>query len=87
MSYVVKFHKQALKDLEKLKQAGLSARAKTLADILAQDPYQNPPPCEKLIGNLLGTYSRRINIQHRMVYTVDEEKKEVKILRMWTHYE
>jgi toxin-antitoxin system, toxin component, Txe/YoeB family len=83
--YRVRLHKQAVKDLERLKQANLSEKAKALKDILAENPFQ--PPYEKLIGDLAGTYSRRINIQHRMVYMVDEENQEVKILRMWTHYE
>ncbi len=83
--YAVKLHRQAIKDLERLKQAGLSAKAKALVDTLREDPYQ--PPYEKLVGDLTGFCSRRINIQHRLVYTVDEETKTVRILRMWTHYE
>jgi len=83
--YKVLLHKQAVKDLDKLKQANLADKARALKDILAENPFQ--PPYEKLTGNLAGTYSRRVNIQHRLVYMVDEEKQEVKILRMWTHYE
>lgn len=83
--YKVLLHKQALKDLEKLKAAGLSGKAKRIKDVLQRDPYE--PPYEKLVGNLAGSYSRRINIQHRAVYMVDEAQKTVKILRMWTHYE
>ncbi len=85
MSYKVLLHKQALKDLERLKQANLGSKAKALKERLEQDPHS--PPYEKLVGNLSGAYSRRINIQHRMIYTIDEDRKEVRILRMWTHYE
>ncbi len=79
--------KHALKDLDHLKAAHLSQKAKSLVDIIKQNPYQNPPPYEKLVGNLKGCYSRRINIQHRLVYEVLEEEQVVKVLRMWTHYE
>ena len=85
--YEVKLSKMAQKDLAKLKAAGLSKKALHLAEILKQNPYQNPPPYEKLVGNLAGYCSRRINIQHRMVYEVFEAEKTVRILRMWTHYE
>lgn len=84
--YKVLFTKQSIKDLEKLKKSNLSAKAKELVKIIKINPYQNPPPYEKLVGNMKGFYSRRINIQHRIVYSVLDEKK-VCILRMWTHYE
>lgn len=76
----------AQKDAKKLSQANLDIKAKKLIEILKKDPFQNPPPYEKLVGNLKGAYSRRINIQHRIVYEVKEEEKVVRILRMWTHY-
>lgn len=85
--YTVKLTKQAMKDREKIIQAGLGKRAKALIDLLGEDPYRSPPAYEKLIGDLKGFCSRRINIQHRMVYQVDDESRTVKILRMWTHYE
>lgn len=78
--------KQAVKDAKKLLAAGLKDNAQKLLDILAENPYQSPPPYEKLRGNLVGFYSRRINIQHRLTYQVFEQEKIVKILRMWTHY-
>jgi toxin YoeB len=81
------FTKQAQKDAKKLFAAGLRPKAELLLDILRQDPYQNPPPYEKLVGDLTGAISRRINIQHRLVYQVLEEQKVNKIIRMWAHYE
>lgn len=87
MIYKVKLSKRAEKDREKLIQNNLSMRAKELIDIIAINPYQNPPPYEKIIGDLAGFYSRRINIKHRLVYTVHEEDKIVVVRRMWTHYE
>jgi Txe/YoeB family toxin of toxin-antitoxin system len=81
------FTKQAQKDAKKIDSSGLRSKAEDLLDILRKDPFQQPPPFKKLIGDLVGTYSRRINIQHRIVYQVIEEKKMVKIIRMWTHYE
>lgn len=78
---------QARKDAKKLSTAGLRQTAQTLLDIIRQNPYQNPPPYEKLVGDLSGAYSRRINIQHRLVYQILEQEKIVKILRLWTHYE
>jgi len=81
------FTKQAQKDALKLSAAGLRSRAEQLLDILRENPYQNPPPYEKLVGDLAGAVSRRINIQHRLVYQVLEEQKVVKVIRMWTHYE
>jgi Txe/YoeB family toxin of toxin-antitoxin system len=85
--YLVVFTKQAQKDAKKLASAGLKPKAQFLLDILAGDPFQNPPPYEKLIGNLAGAYSRRINIQHRLVYQVLKAERVVKVLRLWTHYE
>ena len=78
--------KQAQKDIFKLKSAGLSEKAKDLVNVISNNPFQNPPYYEKLLGNLNGYYSRRINIQHRMIYSIDEKNHIVKILRMWTHY-
>lgn len=85
--YKIVLTKQALKDLEKLKATHLSSKAKALVDIIKQNPYQNPPIYEKLVGNLNGCYSRRINIQHRLVYEIVDEEQVIKILRMWTHYD
>ncbi len=79
--------KQAQKDAKKLKGTPLAAKAKELLAILEENPFQNPPPFEKLIGDLYGAYSRRINIQHRLVYQVLQKQHIVKVLRMWTHYE
>ena len=87
MSWRVVFTKQAQKDAKKLSASGLKTKAEKLLGVLAENPYQTPPPYEKLVGDLAGTYSRRINIQHRLVYQVLEEIRTVKVLRMWTHYE
>jgi Txe/YoeB family toxin of toxin-antitoxin system len=73
--------------LQKLVSSGLKEKAKELLDLLASDPFRKPPPFEKLVGDLAGAYSRRINIQHRLVYQVLEKEKVVKVLRMWSHYE
>jgi toxin YoeB len=81
------FTRQAQKDAKKISTAGLRKKAEYLLSILESNPYQNPPPYEKLIGDLSGALSRRINIQHRLVYQVLEANKAVKIIRMWTHYE
>jgi toxin YoeB len=81
------YTKQAQKDARKIASSGLKSKAQELLQIIAQDPFQNPPPYEKLIGDLAGAYSRRINIQHRLVYQVLEVDKAVKVLRLWTHYE
>ena len=81
------FAKQVLKDAKKLSAAGLKPKAQVLLELLAQDPFQNPPPHEKLVGDLDGAYSRRINIQHRLVYEVFKKERIVRVLRMWTHYE
>ena len=87
MNWTLEFTKQSLKDAIKLKRAGLWKKAEKLLTVIENDPFQNPPPFEKLIGDLTGAYSRRINIQHRLVYTVFDEAKIVRVLRMWTHYE
>ena len=81
------YAKQAVKDSRKIKECGLKSKATELLAILSADPFQNPPPYEKLVGDLSGVYSRRINIQHRLVYKVYESEKTVQVLRMWTHYE
>jgi len=81
------FTKQAQKDAKKLSQSGLKNKAQELLDVLKTDPFQNPPPFEKLVGDLAGAYSRRINIQHRVVYQVLADEKKVKVLRLWTHYD
>lgn len=83
----IRFTKQAQKDAKKLASAGLRPKAERLLAILAENPYQNPPPYEKLVGDLTGAYSRRINIQHRLVYQILDTERIVKVLRMWTHYE
>ncbi len=85
--YEIYFSKQAEKDKRQLKQAGLEKRARALLNVIAENPFKSPPPYEKLVGGLSGFYSRRINVQHRLVYQVYEEEKAIKILRMWTHYE
>ena len=86
MSYRVVFTRQAQKDAKKLSASGLRAKAEQLIQILRDNPYQTPPFYEKLVGDLAGAYSRRINIQHRLVYEVIENEKIVKVIRMWTHY-
>ena len=87
MTWKVVYTKQAQKDAKKLASSGLKNKAEVLIDILKEDPYQSPPSFEKLIGDLSGAYSRRINIQHRLVYQVSESEKIVKVLRLWSHYE
>ena len=87
MSWKIVYTKQAQKDAKKLAQSGLKGKAKKLLDIIENNPYQTPPSYEKLVGDLNGAYSRRINIQHRIVYQVMENEKTIKILRLWTHYE
>jgi Txe/YoeB family toxin of toxin-antitoxin system len=87
VSWTLVFTKQAQKDAKKLKASGLKPKAERLLEILELNPYQNPPPFEKLVGDLVGAYSRRINIQHRLVYQVLEDVKMVKLIRLWTHYE
>ena len=87
MTWQLVYTKQAQKDARKLASSGLKDNAKVLLQIVEANPYQNPPSYEKLVGDLAGAYSRRINIQHRLVYQVLEEQNIVKVLRMWTHYE
>ena len=87
MSWRLVFTKQAQKDAKKLASGGLKPKAQELLAVLAEDPFQKPPPFERLVGDLSGSYSRRINIQRRLVYQVLEEDRIVKVLRMWTHYE
>ena len=87
MSWSVVFTRQARKDARKLARAGLKPQAQRLLDLLKENPYQTPPPYEKLVGDLAGAISRRINIRHRLVYQVLAENKVVKVIRMWTHYE
>ena len=81
------YTKQAQKDAKKLASSGLKAKAQQLLELLQQDPFQSPPSYEKLVGDLSGAYSRRINIQHRVVYQIIEDEKIIKIIRLWTHYE
>jgi Txe/YoeB family toxin of toxin-antitoxin system len=83
----VVFTKQAQKDAKKLSASGLRPKAEKLIEILRENPYQTPPPFEKLLGDLAGAFSRRINIQHRLVYQILDDEKVVKVIRMWTHYE
>ena len=87
MTWRVVFTKQAQKDAQKLASSGLKPKALELLEILENDPFQNPPPFEKLVGDLAGAYSRRINILHRLVYQVLQSERVVKVLRLWTHYE
>ena len=84
--YTVVYTKKAVKDIPLLKAAGLDGKARALIEILRSDPFQNPPPFEKLQGDLSGAYSRRINIKHRLVYQILENEKTVKIICLWTHY-
>ena len=87
MNWKLVFTKQAQKDAKKLSSAGLRPKAEALLEVLRKNPLENPPPYEKLVGDLAGAYSRRINIQHRLVYQVLPEIKTVKVIRLWTHYE
>lgn len=87
MKWEVVYAKHAIKDARKLAGAGLKGKAQELLGVLAKDPFQIPPPYEKLVGDLEGTYSRRINIQHRLVYEVFKKERTVRVLRMWSHYE
>jgi Txe/YoeB family toxin of toxin-antitoxin system len=86
VNWQLAYSKQALKDAKKLKAAGLKAKAEELLELLKRDPWQNPPAFEKLVGDLAGAYSRRINIHNRLVYEIFPEEKVVRVLRMWTHY-
>jgi Txe/YoeB family toxin of toxin-antitoxin system len=85
--YIIVYTKIAAKDIPRLKAAHLDTKAKALIDVIRENPYQTPPSYEKLVGDLQGLYSRRINLQHRLVYQVLEEEKTVKIISLWTHYE
>ncbi|WP_295918056.1 Txe/YoeB family addiction module toxin [Anaerovibrio lipolyticus] len=85
--YKIVYTKAAVKDIPKLKTAGLDTKAKALIELIKVNPFQTPPSYEKLVGDLKGLYSRRINIQHRLVYQVYEEEKTIKIISLWTHYE
>ncbi len=87
MNWQLLFSKQSVKDAKKLKVAGLWNNAEKLLAILRENPFQNPPSFEKLVGDLEGAYSRRINIQHRLIYQINKPEKTIRILRMWTHYE
>ena len=87
MSWSIVYTKQAQKDAKKIASSNLKPQAQRLLDIIAKNPFQNPPPYEKLVGDLAGAYSRRINIQHRLVYQVYDAGRTIKIVRMWTHYE
>ncbi len=87
MNWSIVFSKQAQKDAKKIASSNLKTQAQRLLDIIAENPFQTPPPYEKLIGDLAGAYSRRINIQHRLVYQVYEAEHTLKVIRMWTHYE
>jgi Txe/YoeB family toxin of toxin-antitoxin system len=87
VSWQLIYTKQAQKDASKLATSGLKAKAQELLTVIKENPFQNPPPYEKLVGDLSGAYSRRINIQHRLVYELVPELQTVKVLRMWTHYE
>ena len=87
MNWTIVFTKQAQKDAQKIAASNLKAQTQRLLDILASNPFQKPPPYEKLVGDLAGAISRRINIQHRLIYQVYSEEQTVKVIRMWTHYE
>ena len=87
VSWRLIFTKEAQKDAKKITQSGLKPQALKLLEILENNPYQNPPPYEKLVGDLTGAFSRRINIQHRLIYQILDDIKTVKVIRMWTHYE
>ena len=87
MSWRLVFTKQAQKDAKKIAKSGLKPQVNRLLNLLKEDPYRNPPPYEKLVGDLSGAYSRRINIQHRLIYQILTDISTVKIIRMWTHYE
>ena len=85
--YRIEYHKKAVKEILKLKENNLDKKAKKLVDLIRENPYQTPPPYEKLVGDLQEFYSRRINIKHRLVYQVNEEEKKIKIISLWSHYE
>lgn len=85
--YKIEYHKKVVKEIKNIKESKLDTKLKSLIEILKTNPFQNPPPYEKLVGELAGLYSRRINIQHRLIYMVDEERKIIKTLSVWSHYE
>lgn len=87
VNWKIVYTKEAQRDAKRLKSAGLKEKALRIIEILGNNPFQNPPPYEKLVGDISGAYSRRINIQHRIVYQIYEDIKTVKVIRMWTHYE
>lgn len=87
VSWKIVFTNMAQKDAKKIKRAGLKSKVEELLSVIKKNPFQNPPSYEKLVGDLSGAYSRRINIQHRLVYQIIAEEKVVKVIRMWTHYE
>ena len=87
MNWTLVFSKQSLKDAQRLKRANLWKNAEKLLTVLRENPFQNPPSFEKLIGDLEGIYSRRINIQHQLIYQISKQEKTIRVLRMWTHYE
>ena len=87
MSWELRYTRQAQKDAKRLSSSGLKSKAMKLLEIIAHDPYQKPPPYEKLVGDLAGAISRRINIQHRLVYQVCEAEHIIKVIRLWTHYD
>jgi Txe/YoeB family toxin of toxin-antitoxin system len=87
VSWELVYTKQTQKDAKKLSASGLKKKAQELLELIKENPYKNPPPYEKLVGDLSGAYSRRINIQHRLVYQVYENKHTIKVIRLWTHYE
>ena len=86
MSWTLVYTKQAQKDAKKIATSGLKPKAKALLEIIQENPFQHPPPFEKLVGDLSGAYSKRINIQHRLVYQVYQHERTIKVIRMWTHY-
>ena len=87
MNWLIVYTRQAQKDAKKIASSNLKPQTQRLLDFIAKNPFQNPPPYEKLVGDLAGAYSRRINIQHRLVYQVYHAERTIKVLRMWTHYE
>ena len=87
VEWKIVFTRQAQRDARKIAAAGLRPKAERILEILSQNPFQTPPPFEKLLGDLSGAYSRRVNIQHRLIYQILEEERTVKVIRMWTHYE
>ena len=87
VSWTIVYTRQAQKDAKKIASSNLKSQAQRLLDVITMNPFQNPPPYEKLVGDLAGAYSRRINIQHRLVYQVYDAEHTIKVIRMWTHYE